>query len=159
MFLSLCASFLLLWIKEEPYSNRLIFVVGDVKPWFQTYVRFSITARKCLQAKAAVNYSMRGSNCHHKVTGCVGGPSFYTLSKQTPKQRVNMTNGPSLPLFLGAPGVRSFDFRLGCWDVAKATFATGGHVGDVLQAVVQWARSRGVWEGEVFQWQSETSLH
>lgn len=87
---------------------------------------------------------MRGSNCHHKVTSYVSGTSFYTLSKQTPKQRVKMTNGPSLPLFLGAWGVRSFDFSLRGWDVAKATFATGGHVGAVLQAVAQWARSRGV---------------
>lgn len=107
--------------------------------------------------KLKLNYSFRGRNCHQKVTGCVGGPSFNTLSKQTPKQRANMKNGPSVPLFLGALGVGLF--RLGGWDVAKAAFATGGHVSDVLQAVVQWACSRGIWEGEVFKWQSETSLH
>lgn len=100
--------------------------------------------REELRAKAAINYSLGGSNCHHKITGYVDGTSFYKLSKQTPKQRVTMRNGPSLPLFLGAPGVLSIDLRLGGWDVAKATFATGGHVGDVLQAVVQWARRRGV---------------
>lgn len=101
---------------------------------------------------------MRGSNCHRKLTGRVGGTTFYTLSKQTPKQSVNKINGPSLPLFLGARGVWSFDFRLGGWDVAKAAFATGGHVNDVLQAVVQRARGGGVWEGgEAFQRQPETS--
>lgn len=119
------------------YLEQMVEHSGSIH-LFQDYSEMS------LQAKAAVNYSKRGLNCHHKeTTSYVGGTGFYTLSKQTPKQTVNVTNGPSLPLFLGAL-VRSFDFGLGGWDAAKATFATGGHVRDVLKAVVQWARSRGL---------------
>lgn len=104
---------------------------------------FQDYSEKSLQAPAAVNYSKRGLYCHHKeMTSYVGRTGFYTLSKQIPKQTVNVTNGPSLPPFLGSLG--SFDFRLGGRDVAKATLATRGHVGDVLQAVVQQALSRGL---------------
>lgn len=97
---------------------------------------FQDYSEKSLRARAAVNYSKRDNNCLHKeTTGSAAATSFYALSKQTPKQTV--TNGPSLPLSLGDLGVRSFDFRLGGWDLAKATFAAGGHISDVLQAVVQ----------------------
>lgn len=48
-----------------------------------------------------------------------------------------------VPLSLGALWVQSLNCRVGGPEVTKAPLATGCHVCDVLQAVVQWARSRG----------------
>lgn len=49
-----------------------------------------------------------------------------------------------IPLSEGALWAWPFNRRVGGPEVTKAPLAAGGHVRDVLQAVVQWACSRGL---------------
>lgn len=67
------------------------------------------------------------------------------------QQTLHMTAGNDItwalscvPLSLGALWGWFFLRSVGRPRVTKAPFATRGHVCDVLQAAVQWARSRGL---------------